>query len=386
MYNVLYLCHDPHLIGGSLLSAKNLIHAVSANGEVKATVLIAECGVASRYLEEQGIEVFVCRFENNVRHPRLWVHCLHFLPKLLRNAIVNRRCLSRLHEHFGATGFDIVHTNTSLITFGMQVARSFGARHVWHLREFQDIDFNLTPFLGWRHLRRQIAESDAAIAISQAIFEHWRLDSHKNAVCLWDAVCRKDDVRLVLPKRPYFLLCAALLNHAKGVDTAIRAFAQSELASQGYKLRLTGRIEGDADRKFIDDLIAANGLQDSVELPGFCSDIRETVSQATAFLMCSQNEGLGRVTVEAMFYGCPVIARRSGGTLDFIRDGETGLLFDTDEACARLMQAMAERSPLEMVQRAQQFAIGHFSEEGYGLRILQLYRTLHSGEFTKPSV
>lgn len=35
--------------------------------------------------------------------------------------------------------------------------------------------------------------------------------------------------------------------------------------------------------------------------------------------MTSVNEGLGRVTIEAMFYGCLVVARHTGGTLEFLK-------------------------------------------------------------------
>ncbi len=62
------------------------------------------------------------------------------------------------------------------------------------------------------------------------------------------------------------------------------------------------------------------------------------MSRAIAFLMCSENEGLGRVSIEAMFYGCLVIGRNSGGTKDFVFDGKTGLLFNDMDGCVSAMQ------------------------------------------------
>ena len=54
--------------------------------------------------------------------------------------------------------------------------------------------------------------------------------------------------------------------------------------------------------------------------------------------MTSEFEALGRVTAEAMFYGCPVIAHATGGTLDLVKDGETGYLYNTIDECAELIR------------------------------------------------
>ena len=45
--------------------------------------------------------------------------------------------------------------------------------------------------------------------------------------------------------------------------------------------------------------------------------------------MCSGNEAFGRVTVEAMKLGVPVIGAKSGGTLDIIIENENGLFYES---------------------------------------------------------
>jgi glycosyltransferase involved in cell wall biosynthesis len=45
------------------------------------------------------------------------------------------------------------------------------------------------------------------------------------------------------------------------------------------------------------------------------------------FLMTSQSETYGMVTVEAICSGVPVIGSRDGGTVDLIDEGKTGLFF-----------------------------------------------------------
>lgn len=95
--------------------------------------------------------------------------------------------------------------------------------------------------------------------------------------------------------------------------------------------------------------------------------------KAEAFLMCSENEGLGRVSVEAMFYGCLVIGRNSGGTKDFILNNETGLLFNDMNECVIAMKKAVSDNNETIIQNAQLFAQNNFSIEKYGEKILHIY-------------
>ena len=47
-------------------------------------------------------------------------------------------------------------------------------------------------------------------------------------------------------------------------------------------------------------------------------------------LVASKAEAFGRVTVEAMMCGLPVVGANSGGTPELISDGVTGLLYPQD--------------------------------------------------------
>ena len=92
--------------------------------------------------------------------------------------------------------------------------------------------------------------------------------------------------------------------------------------------------------------------------------------------MTSDFEALGRVTGEAMFYGCPVIAHATGGTLDLVQHGVTGYLYNEIDECAKLIQKVCVSNQKEMIMRAQKFAINNLSLEVYGPKIMEVYNNV----------
>ncbi|UNZ52637.1 glycosyltransferase family 4 protein [Agrobacterium tumefaciens] len=77
------------------------------------------------------------------------------------------------------------------------------------------------------------------------------------------------------------------------------------------------------------------GLDDRVRFLGFRSDVPELMAAMDAVAHTSiVAEPFGRVVVEAMMCGRPVVATRGGGVTEIIRDGETGLLVPPGEASA----------------------------------------------------
>jgi len=60
--------------------------------------------------------------------------------------------------------------------------------------------------------------------------------------------------------------------------------------------------------------------------------LAELYSRATVTVVPSHREEFGIVAVEAMMCGCPVVAAKTGGLADIIIDGQTGALFEPDDA------------------------------------------------------
>lgn len=370
--NILYICHTSNL-GGAALSLYNMIHSMRDN--IVPIVLLPQKGPAYELFTENNIRCIVHHFRMNIREKSNVKHIVKFLPHYLRDKYFNLRCVNSVISELNGIKIDIVHSNASVFTIGVDLSKKLSAKHVWHIREFQDLDFNFQPFTGWKRLKKMIYASDAVIAITKSVYNHWELNKARNAYYIWDAVRSVSDICLNTNKQKYFFFSSALLCEAKGASFAIKAFGLSNLASKGYKLIMAGNVT-DNYKLELSRLINEYKLKDNVNFVGYCKNIKQYMSSATAFLMCSENEGLGRVTVEAMFYGCPVIARNTGGTVEFIKDGENGFLFSDINSCVEVMKLVTSTDVLNMLNNAQRCAIENFSEEKYGDKIIKIYKEM----------
>jgi len=369
--NVLYVCHDTEVLGGAALSLWNLIH--SLKDDIDPIILLRERGNVYDYFFHKGIDCLVVPFRLNKNATD---NALKGFYKRLAFNLINARCVRRVSKELKDRHISIVHSNDSVITVGSRIAKALKARHIWHLRE---ISGYITPLTGEKRRKEMILKADSAVAITNYIKKDWGLENAGNAVVIPDAVRSKEDVAMIVEKDRYFVFCAAEINPWKGPELAINAFWLSGLAKSGYSLKMVGQIN-DSYLVQLKQLARQCEIEDAVEFTGKTSDMKSIMSHASGFLMCSKSEGLGRVTIEAMFYGCPVLARNdSGGTMEIVKDNETGLIFNDAVDLSAKMRFVASEDIVPMIERAQEYALGNFCEESYKEKMLGLYEKVLKG-------
>ncbi len=132
-----------------------------------------------------------------------------------------------------------------------------------------------------------------------------------------------------------YVFCATRLEANKRPELIVQGLAQ---ARSGTRAVLAGR----GDRaSAVRDTVLRLGLADRVELPGFVPDeqLVELFAGALAVVYVPADEDYGYVTLQAFAAGKPVItAADSGGTLEWVEDGVTGLV--TDGSAAEIGKAI----------------------------------------------
>jgi len=368
--NVLYICHAASNLGGASQSLLDMI--VSVKDFVNPIIITNTTGLMYERFIENDIRCYNFPFLENLR-PGI----IKFIPRYMIYLLENRRMLKLVLGMIKTLNLkiDIVHSNSSVFTFGYDLARILDIPHVWHIRELQGEKFQLYPYLGLKNLKRKIWNTEASIGITSSTYDYWQLNHSRLSYSKWDAVRSIDDACYIRKKESYFLFCCTNLGEKlKGLLEAVKGFYLSGLYRQGYKLKIIGRKnEGNDYIREIDEFILRHQLTDSVIFMGVQKEVKPFFAKATAFLMCSSHEAMGRVTVESMFYGCPVIGYNANGTQELLQDGKYGFIFNSFEQLPSIMKKVACCDNSEMIIRAQQFARDNFSIESYGDFIQKVY-------------
>ena len=308
------------------------------------------------------------------------------LKSKLRAAREIRSAAREIEAQIRAWGINLVYTNSSVTPVGRLAAKRAGLPHIWHIREYGDLDFNLRfIFPSWLS-QRIISGSEAVICHAKAVqayhFKRQRPGIHQiyNGVASLPVFDERLSKRQSTPtSEPYTFLMLSAISPKKGQEQAIRALAS--LRWQGIPARLI--LAGGGRQDYLSQLqalVAELGLQDWVSFPGFVSDPFPLYYQADCALVCSEYEAFSRVALEAMSTALPVIGKNSGGTPEIIVDGETGLLYNTFDELVKAMRRLAQDRSLsrKMGLAGWERARELFSIEKYAASVYQVIQSVMS--------
>lgn len=183
------------------------------------------------------------------------------------------------------------------------------------------------------------------------------------------------------PETPIFGFFGRLVPE-KGADLLLRAAAKLKSAGHVFQVRIAGQ---GAERPSLERLAESLGLRDCVTFLGQVPSTRmpRLYADLTALVVPSRTlpnwkEQFGRVMVEAMACGVPVIGAQSGAIPDVL--GESGLLFPEEDVqaltahMARLLADSALRMRLAQSGRAR--VLAHFTHAQIAAQTLTFYREL----------
>ena len=127
------------------------------------------------------------------------------------------------------------------------------------------------------------------------------------------------------------VLCTGELNANKNQVTAIRAMPEVARRIPDAKLLLAGN--GPMEQQLRDE-IAKLGMEQSVELIGYHTDLEKYVQAAELIVSCSKREGMPLNIVEGMLCKKAVVASINRGHKELVEDGMTGYLLPDGDTAA----------------------------------------------------
>jgi glycosyltransferase involved in cell wall biosynthesis len=260
--------------------------------------------------------------------------------------------LAGLARYVRREGISIIHTSDRPrdAVAAVLLARLTGASCVIHVH----VGYGewMSPLLKW-----SLKQADVLLAISQFVAGTLVESGHEPArirVALngidprpWQPGVGRNEIRqeLDLAEETPVILTVCRLFPAKGAGELVRAVARLTPDHPDVRLLIVGNA---MDGGFVDELratIDALGLSDRVVLTGHRADVPALMAACDIFAMPSFGEPFGLVFAEAMAMERPVVALASGGALEVVVQGVTGMLSepgDLDGLTANLDALLAD--------------------------------------------
>jgi glycosyltransferase involved in cell wall biosynthesis len=372
---IAFLTHYTELYGANL-SLLGLIDGLRRFGH-SCAVICPEHGDLLDALASRGVAAAVLPFA-------WWLNPRPTARGAAKRFLANLRRLPKLVEQITEWKSDLVYSNSSVFCVGALAAARLGLPHVWHIREFGDRDYDLVPDAGRNIFRRALLTADATIFVSQALKQAiLGARTAQSAHVIYNGVAseavfderRRKAQALHRRRRPFTFVLVGRFRESKGQHIAIKAFAQVTKGHKDVRLLLVGGAGLTGDQSYLAmcrQRVQALRLADRIEFWGYIRDVERAYLAADAALMCSRNEAMGRVTVEAMSACRPVIGFESGGTPELIENDRTGLLYrGGPDALAEKMEIYIRAPDLAQShgETAWQVARARYATEVYAAQI-----------------
>lgn len=384
---ILLITPDPNA-GGSTKSLLTIVDALKADGYSLLVMGPSSEGYLADSIRERGIKFSVNRYSL----PNVWPRHRHIkdillFPLRLTRFIIFRklseRYLKKIANDFNP---DLIYSNSSILLYGYNIAKKLNIKHLWHIREYIDKDFDLT-FYPTNKSKVRLLQSGPTISITKEINSLYKLQTLGTVI--YNGVystkelstnCRNNTKQ----EFPYFVYVGTI-NETKGCTDLVNAYAKYLKRGGTYKLVICGSYSENYENKMNVLLYKHPACSENIIFEGQCNDIRQHMQTAKAIIVPSPYEAFGRITAEAMFNKCLIIGRNTGGTKEQFDLGlsqtgcEVGIRFGTIEELVNKMlyvENMDEYSVKTFTNPAYQTACNNFTIENLSSKIISFVKEI----------
>lgn len=372
--------------GGATLSAIGLMEELANHG-LESCAVCADFGFETtrqrlREATNGQVQFIPLYWWTKKARIALWKRPLLEMRQIARTGWARGSAL-RVAKFAHEMDVDLIHTSTIVTPEGASAARLLGKPHVWHVREMIGPGQThrlplegraLGPFLA-RRASSLVANSRATAQCIESWLPEGLLHVIPNGIDVRQfghIEFRGSKQRTVVvgmvanmssqwKKHELFIECAALMKPRPGIE-----------------FRLYGDDPGNAYANRLRAKVNEMGLGTTFRFMGHVPDPVEIMEGIDILVQPSNGESFGRVVVEAMAAGRPVVANRGGPSAELVDDDVSGFVTDErDDAAdlARLVTRVLDdedlRERLGASGRAR--AAKHFSLAACANRVLDTY-------------
>lgn len=380
---ILFVSHSSGAGEGSVKALLSIVSELKHQGH-EIYIVFPEDGNAIEKVRAIDVHVVITKFYNSIVPKYTTLKSQIAVPyKVVRNTCQNfitvKRLISLIHDF----NIDLVHTNVGTVNVGFYAARYCHVPHVWHIREMAEKIFLWHPLPSISYKKRLFRKNSYNIAITHEVKSFYQL-SDSNSKVIYDGVFKATSVPQIDLNKDNYLLFVGRICEGKGTAWAVDAFLRVKDAFPEMQLLIVGTGNNAYARDLMD---RCKEYVDSgrIKFLGYRDDVYDLMQKATALIVPSELEGFGFITAEAMYNGCMVIGRNTGGTKEQFDNGvrlvgdEIGLRFSTIDELVAQMDTVCRNGIKRyerMLSQAQKTVVTLYSIEKNAENILDIYHKL----------
>jgi glycosyltransferase involved in cell wall biosynthesis len=346
------------MVGGGEYSFLDLLRRLPAPW--KPIAIVPHHGELGQSLEESGIQTYTIAL-NPIR------------PWFITNILGSLRSYYNLCRRRRPK---LIYANGSRAAFyGGILGRILGIPMIWHCR-IADRDMYLDFIL--RRLSSRIVVNSRATAKRFMEPPQPKVRVVYNGVNIsWfsdKSVSRPE----LIGDSWKVILVVARVSRWKRHDLAMAAFEQAEATDTNLHLVCVGSrdVLQPTWWKYLQERSQQSKVSDRIHWVDQTADIRPWYNASQQLLLCSENEPFGRVIVEAMACGLPVVAARSGGIPEIVRHNQDGILVTpgkVDEFASAVSEISNNDSLRERLSRSAKKRADDFNLELHVTRMIDAF-------------
>lgn len=248
-----------------------------------------------------------------------------FKKKRAIRQLINKLAEKRFYQFMKKNKIEAFHLNSAFNPTGVKSAKKLNIPVIWHLREFAENGEPTPVFDNADTAFRTMASADVLVAVSDCIKAYYQSKMPgANIVTIYDGI-KIDDLLPTSNMKSLFkgdtvrLTSVGGIAPIKGFEDAISAVARCrDKFGLNCTLTIVGRMRNEAYLNKLHELADDLGIADRIAFYGECNEMSKIWKQTDIVLVCSKSESFGRVAVEAMANGLPVIGANNTGTSEIL--------------------------------------------------------------------
>lgn len=349
--------------------------------QVEPLVILPANGSIEELLRNENIPYLIAGYKSWTKGYKL--QSLAFLKpvmKKLNNYFKARKVAKQLQGQL----FDFVHTNTFTTDFGMQLAGLMRTQHIMHIREIPFEQFNFKFEYPEQEIYRKVTtQSSAVLCNSPYTLTYFgdkigreKLRLVPNPVFSQQTSPVPKSVREGAVRR--FIIAGRYEPSKNQVDALQAANLLNSRGISNFTISMFGA--GPLQEEY-ENYIQEHKLSHIISLNPYKKNLAAELSGFDIGIVCSRYEAFGRITVEFLLNGLPVIGNNTGNTPYLIRDGQNGFIYtfsNAEELAEKMLFFIrADNDTInEMSARAYQSLSNEFSIEKSSEILYSIYQDL----------